>query len=106
LFNESFVVPEPVVANADGSALRPWTSSTLTLGGEFEKLASNIAWARHAAGVHYRSDSVAGVLLGESQAIGMLSDYSRTFGEQFDGFVLTTFRGARVRIRDGKVTNV
>ena len=91
LFNEEFVIPNPVVANADGSALQPWTDGALTLGGEFEKLASNIAFARHAAGVHYRADSVSGMLLGEAQAIGLLADYSRTFGERFDGFILTTF---------------
>ena len=57
------------------------------------KLASNIALARDAAGVHFRSDSVEGLKLGEAVAIGLLADYSRTYSERFDGFVLTRFDG-------------
>ena len=100
-FNERFVLPNPVVANAAGDALDPWSGAPLALGGEFEKLAVNIAFGRHAGGVHYRSDSMAGLLAGEAQALALLSDYSRTFNERFDGFVLTTFRGTRVRIQNG-----
>ncbi|MBV8345603.1 MAG: hypothetical protein JO190_11540, partial [Candidatus Eremiobacteraeota bacterium] len=76
----------------------------LTLGGEFEKLAANISFARHAAGVHYRSDSLAGLLTGERQGLSLLSDYSTTFNERFAGFELTTFGGERVRIRDGAIS--
>jgi hypothetical protein len=103
-FNEDFVIPDVVVATAAGDALKPWREGALTLGGEIDKLASNIAFARHAARVHYRSDSVAGLLAGEAQGIALLSDYSRTFNERFDGFVLTTFEGKRLRIRNGAVT--
>lgn len=100
-FNEDFVIPKAVAASADGDALQPWSERPLTFGGEFEKLAINIAFARHAAGVHYRSDSIAGLLAGEAQAISILSDYSRTFNERFDGFELTTFTGLRLQIRNG-----
>jgi membrane-associated phospholipid phosphatase len=103
-FNEDFVVPNAVAANAAGEALEPWHGDALTLGGEFEKLAGNIAFGRHAAGVHYRSDSMAGLFAGEAQALSLLSDYSRTFNERFDGFVLTTFRGRRLQIRDGIIS--
>ncbi|MBV8198793.1 MAG: phosphatase PAP2 family protein [Candidatus Eremiobacteraeota bacterium] len=100
-FNEAFVIPNAVVADATGEALQPWRGEPLTLGGEFEKLGSNIAFSRHAAGVHYRSDSVAGLYAGEAQGVSLLSDYSRTFNERFSGFELTTFAGKRVRIRNG-----
>jgi hypothetical protein len=100
-FDERFVIANPVVASANGDALQTWRDGALTLGGEFEKLAFNIAFARHAAGVHYRSDSVAGLRAGENQALLLLSDYSRTFNERFEGFELTTFDGRRVRIRNG-----
>lgn len=102
-FNERFVIPNAVVATAGGDELRPWNESPLTLGGEFEKLAGNVAFGRHAAGVHYRSDSVAGLRAGEAQGIAILRDYSRTFNERFDGFELTRFDGTRVRIRNGEI---
>jgi hypothetical protein len=103
-FNQDFVIPNAVVASADGTALIPWRAGELTLGGEFEKLAVNIAFSRHAAGVHYRSDSLTGLLAGEAQGLLLLGDYSRTFNEQFDGFVLTTFGGQKVRIQNGAVS--
>jgi hypothetical protein len=103
-FNENFAIPNAVFATAAGDALQPYSQGALTLGGEFEKLAANIAFARDAAGVHYRSDSLAGVLTGERQGLSLLSDYSRSFNERFDGFELSTFAGKRVRIRNGIVT--
>jgi hypothetical protein len=53
---------------------------------------------RDAAGVHYRSDSVRGLFVGEQQALGLLRDYSRTYNERFDGFIVRKFNGDRVRI--------
>ncbi|MEM7224949.1 MAG: vanadium-dependent haloperoxidase [Pseudomonadota bacterium] len=102
-FDEDFVFPAPVQANADGSALVPWIGSDLTLGNEIDKLANNISIGRDAAGVHYRSDGVDGLGVGEEQALGMLQDYSRTYNENFDGFTLTRFDGTTVVIRDGKI---
>ena len=67
-----------VQAKSDGSGLDSWDGDKLTLGGEIDKLASNIALGRDAAGVHFRSDSIYGFFVGEEQAIGVLCDYSRT----------------------------
>jgi hypothetical protein len=39
-FNESFVIPNPVVPSDDGLTLRPWTGEPLTIGNELDKLAS------------------------------------------------------------------
>jgi hypothetical protein len=103
-FNEEFVCPNPVQANADGSALEEWREGNLTLGGEINKLAANISLGRDGGGVHYRSDGIGGLLLGEAQGISLLSDYSRAYRERFDGFVLTKFDGKKVRILNGKVT--
>jgi hypothetical protein len=66
-------------------------------------LAGNIALGRDAAGVHYRSDSVSGLFVGEQQALGLLRDYSRTYNERFDGFVVRKFNGDRVKITSGEV---
>ena len=103
-FREDFPIPHPVQASADGATLEPWQGSSLTLGGEFEKLASNITHGRDAAGVHYRSDGIEGMKLGEAQAIALLCDYSRTYCEEFDGYVFTAFDGHRIRIADGIAT--
>jgi hypothetical protein len=102
-FNESFPIPKPVEANADGSALEPYSGPPLTLGGEINKLAHNIALGRDAGGVHYRSDSIQGMHVGEAVAISVLRDYSRTYRERFDGFLLTKFDGQKIKITGGKV---
>jgi hypothetical protein len=102
-FDEGAVIREPVEAAADGSALEPWHGAPLTFGHEIDKLASNIVMGRDASGVHYRSDVIEGLRLGEAQAICLLQDYSRTFHERFEGFVLTRFDGRGVRIANGRV---
>jgi len=105
-FNEDYPLPHPVEATADGSALAPWKGQPLTLGNEINKLANNIALGRDAAGVHYRSDSIDGLFVGEEQALGLLCDYSRTYNERFDGFVLCTFRGEKIRVVNGELKQV
>jgi hypothetical protein len=102
-FDESAVVPKPVQAIADGSALEPFGGRELTLGGEVDKLAANIALGRDCAGVHFRSDSIEGLKLGEDVGIGLLAEMSRTYNERFDGFVLSRLDGKRVRIVNGDV---
>ena len=101
-FEESLVLPNPVVSNASGTALNPY-SGNLTVGDELNKLANNIALGRDWAGVHYRSDGVDGLLVGEQQAIGLLQDYSITYREQFGGMTLTKFDGTVITINDGAV---
>ena len=101
-FEESLVIPDPVVASRTGDTLETYVG-TLTVGGEINKLANNIALGRDWAGVHYRSDGVDGLLVGEQQAIGLLQDYSRTYNEVFDGFTLTKFDGTTITIRNGTI---
>ena len=101
--DENYQIPQAVEASADGTRLEPWHGEAPLLGGEIDKLASNIALARDAAGVHFRSDSVEGLRLGEAVAIGLLADYSRTYSERFDGFILTRLNGQRVRVANGAV---
>jgi hypothetical protein len=102
-FDEDYVIPNPVEATANGFRLDPWTGATLTLGNEINKLANNISLGRDAAGVHYRSDGIEGLKVGEQQAIGLLRDYSRTYNEEFDGFSLMRFDGVRIRIVNGEI---
>jgi hypothetical protein len=98
LFNESFVIPNPVTPSDDGLSLVPYTDAPLTVGGELNKLASNIALGRDAAGVHYRSDGVEGIKLGEAIAISILRDTATLYNEVFLGFSFTKYDGTPVTI--------
>jgi hypothetical protein len=96
LFNESFVIPDPVVASDDGLSLVPYTGTPLTVGGELNKLAANISLGRDAVGVHYRSDGIEGIKLGEAIALSILRDVATIYHEEFPGFTLTRFDGTSV----------
>lgn len=96
-FKESFIIPNPVVASSNGLSLLPYSGSPLTVGGELNKLASNISLGRDAAGLHYRSD-MQGLILGERAAIGILQDYKNTYNEDFIGFSFTKFDGNKIII--------
>ena len=104
LFNEAYVIPEPVEASHDGFQLDPWSGEELTVGGEINKLANNISLGRDTAGVHYRTDGTDGVALGESVALGILQDYARTRAERFAGFGLTLFDGTAVQVSSDGIT--
>jgi hypothetical protein len=97
-FDESFVLPDPVVPSEDGTALVPYTGTEqLTIGGELDKLAANIGTGRTIGGIHWRSDNTVGYTLGEEIAIGILRDHKDTLNEDVT-FSLTRFDGARVTI--------
>lgn len=96
-FNENYVIPNPVVPNDDGTALVPYRGE-LTVGAELNKLASNIAYGRDTAGMHWRSDEVEGLKLGEALAIGVLAGFNGCFNENFEGYTLTKFDGQTIRI--------
>jgi len=105
-FDESAQIESPMVANADGTALVGYTGSDaaqLTVGGELNKLAGNIALFRSAAGVHWRSDYTDSLPLGEAVAIGLLQEMSLTFNEEDAFFQFTRFDGITVRISNGVV---
>jgi membrane-associated phospholipid phosphatase len=98
LFNESFVLPTPVIASPDGQSLLPYLGLPLTVRGELDKLAVNISFGRNIAAVHYRTDGTEGMRLGEAAALSLLEDYSATYNENFGGFQLTKFDGTVVQI--------
>jgi hypothetical protein len=100
-FNTSSVFPSPVFASDDGQSLLPYNGSdkgSITLEGELNKLASNMAMGRDFAGVHYRSDYVAGMLLGEAVAISILSDQHSSYNEVFNGFTFNKFDGTTITV--------
>lgn len=100
-FDENGLVPNCVMASADGLSLLPCDDFAPTVGAEVNKLAFNIPMARDWAGIHYRSDAFAGLLLGEQVAISVLQDLVQTYNEDFPGFQFTRFDGTPVTI--GKI---
>jgi hypothetical protein len=97
-FNGAFVIPSPVVPDADGTALLPYAGPALTIEGELNKLASNISLGRDIAGVHYRTDGDLGIKLGEDLAISVLSDLVNTYHEDVT-FSFNRFDGTPVVIK-------
>lgn len=95
-FDESFPIDDPVVVAPDGKTLQPYKGAPLTVGGELDKLATNIAFGRNAAGIHWRTDGTAGLALGEEVAISVLQDLRACWREDFNGFQLTRFDGRAV----------
>jgi hypothetical protein len=100
-FNESFVLPGPVVASDDGQSLLPYAGADagqITVGGELNKLADNVALGRNMAAVHWRSDAAQSLLLGEALAISILRDQRHIYNEPFDGFTFTQFDGTTITV--------
>ncbi len=99
-FNESFVIPNPVVASDDGQSLLPYTgyAAQITVGGELNKLANNVALGRDVAAAHWRSDAEQSLLLGEAVAISILRDQRATYNEPFSGFTFTKFDGTTITV--------
>jgi hypothetical protein len=97
-FDESFVIPAPVVPDATGTALLPYGGAELSVGNELDKLAANVAIGRNALGIHYRSDYWESVKLGEEIALGILEEQGATYSEG-GSFTLRRFDGRSVTIR-------
>ena len=104
-FNESTRLVDigltPVQPTDDGLNLVPYTGADagdLTVGGELNKIASNVALGRNTAGVHWRSDATESMKLGEQLAIGILKEQQSCYNENFNGFRLTKFDGTSVAV--------
>ncbi len=99
LFNtQGAVIPEPVVPSPDGLTLLPYVGDPLTVEGELNKLAANVAIGRNIAGVHWRTDGTESMLLGEAVAISILRDQRATYNEDFGGFTFRKFDGTTVTV--------
>ncbi|MEM8932651.1 MAG: bromoperoxidase, partial [Acidobacteriota bacterium] len=69
----------------------------LTVEGELNKLASNISIGRDWAGVHYFTDYIESIRLGEQIALGLLEEQKLTYRENFR-MTVPLFSGEVVRI--------
>jgi hypothetical protein len=70
----------------------------MTIEGELNKLASNVATGRNIAGVHWRTDGEESIKLGEAVAISILRDQRLTYNEAFGGFTFKKFDGTTVTV--------
>jgi hypothetical protein len=69
----------------------------LTVEGELNKLASNIAIGRDWAGVHYFTDYIESLRMGEQIAIGILQEQKLTYNEPFS-MTVPLFDGSALQI--------
>jgi hypothetical protein len=91
--------PPILVVGDDGLPVSASDIPGLTINGEINKLASNIAMGRDFAGIHWRSDAEEGLRLGEAVALSILRDQSANYtGEDFEGFTITTFDGKTITV--------
>jgi hypothetical protein len=93
------------VASADGLSLVTLITEDentgpdcITVHGELNKLAHNVATGRDMSGVHWRADGVAGILQGEEYAIAYLQDELDRQPECDATYKLKTFEGEFVEI--------
>ena len=84
------------------------TNPPLSVGDELNKIAANISIGRDMAGVHYYSDYIDSLVMGEKIAIGILLEQSLAYeiypNQVRPSFSLTTFLGRQLKIKDGKIT--
>lgn len=78
-------------------------AADMTVNGELNKLASNVALGRDFGGVHFRADNDGGILAGEDYAISYLADKLKAYAEAsiyntFEGWTLKKFDGSVVKI--------
>lgn len=95
-YDGNFIFPQAYIA--DGSVLTP-IPDKLTLNDELDKLASNCAYGRNMAGIHYRSDAEEGIKLGEEVAIELLKDHVQRYVEKV-ALEITKRNGTKVVIKN------
>ncbi len=71
--------------------------SCLTVEGELNKLAANISIGRNWAGVHYFTDYIESLKMGEQIALSLLEEQKLTYSENFS-MTVPLFDGSSVRI--------
>jgi hypothetical protein len=91
----------PDKPDEDGTKLEDYKgpgAGSLTIGGELNKVAANIAIGRNMAGVHWRSDYYESLRLGEQVALCILRRQRNDYNEDGWFFTLTTFDNQRIRV--------
>lgn len=96
-FDETDTIKNPMVPNADGTALVPYDGPPLTVLGELNKVARNVAFGRNGAGIHWRSDAMNSLELGEEVVICILQEQKNSYNDNVN-FSLTKFNGTKIII--------
>lgn len=78
-------------------------AASLTVGGELNKLASNVAMGRSMGGVHWRTDNTRSLRLGEEIAIEILRKRTLEYAERPLSFTFRSFDRQRIHITQGQV---
>ena len=87
--------------STDGNSLVAYSrpdAGDLTVHGELNKLAANIAIGRNIAGVHYRADGDCGMMLGQKVAIEYFRDYLKRQIELRGDITIVGFDGVSVTV--------
>lgn len=102
--NQPLPWPSDPKHSIDGNVLQTYDKSDneITIIGEINKLASNMALGRNMGGVHYRADGDAGIVLGETFAIKYLQiklkEYIGLYNGMISSFKLEKFNGEFIEI--------
>ena len=80
-------------------------ANEMTVGGELNKIASNVAMGRSMGGVHWRSDNTRSLRLGEQVAIEILRKRTMEYAERPVSFTFRAFDRHTVHITQGQVMN-
>ena len=98
-YDGSYKFPALKVPNAAATGLQDAPAGPdLDIDGELNKLASNISFGHGVhAGIHWRSDTLASIRLGEAVALNFLHNQARTYNEKFS-VGLRTYDGQNVAI--------
>lgn len=111
-YNDNNYTPVAYVPDGNGTSLDNVYAGTsnqpLTVGDELNKIAANISIGRDMAGVHFYSDYIDSLVMGEKIAIGVLLEQSLAYeiypNQVLPSFNLTTFLGRQLQIKEGKIT--
>ena len=102
--NKPLLWPSFPKYSIDGDVLQTYDKydNKITIIGEINKLASNIAIGRNIGGVHYRADGDDGIVLGETFAIKYLQiklqEYISLYNGMISSFKLEKFNGDFIEI--------
>jgi hypothetical protein len=78
-------------------------AGSMTIGGELNKVAANVAMGRTMGGVHWRSDNTRSLRLGEQVAIEILRKRTLEYAERPVSFTFRSFDRRTVHITEGQV---
>jgi hypothetical protein len=96
-FDETDTIKNPMIPTADGLALVPYDGPPLTVLGELNKVATNVGFGRNGAGIHWRTDALNSLRLGEEVTIGILQEQKGSYNDNVT-MSLTKFDGTQITI--------